>query len=928
MKYRSSPSANLLGFIPLLLTVALLLTLSGTVVHFLTESWWFTSVNFEHVFWTRLKWRSGIWLGTFVLYAAFLWGNYLLAQRLTRDRPYRMIERSGHPGERLDLEPIARYGAIAVTLFLAFSAAMGSANAWETILKFLNPTAFDIVDPIYQQDVSFYIFQLPFYQGLQEALMGLCIWGMVLAIAIYALKGEIRPERGWKYFLTGEVKTHLCLLLVALAIVMAIGFWLERYNLLYSSTGIVFGAGYTDVHARLQAYWVMGFVTLAMAGLFVFSLWRSGFSLPLMGIVLYLAALILVNGIYPWFQQQFIVEPNELEKETPYIANNIQFTREAYHLEQVQTEEFPAETALDAQALQANQSTINNIRLWDYRPLLSTMQQIQEFRLYYHFGDVDIDRYTLNGNYRQVMLSARELSYEELPSEAKTWVNQRLKYTHGYGIVMSPVNRVTPNGLPELFIKNIPPESTVDLTLDQPRIYYGEDTRNYIFTGTSTDEFDYPLGDDNALFRYDGAGGVPIGSFWQRLAYAFDLGSLKILISNYFTPESRLHYYRQVQTRIRKVAPFLAFDNDPYIAVINGRLQWVIDAYTVSDRYPYAQPLNLSSNVEDILGDRSVAALAQAGVNYMRDSVKVVVDAYDGSMQFFVADSQDPILATYRKIFPNLFVPLDQLPSELRNHIRYPLDFFKVQAQLYRAYHMVNPDVFFSQEDLWSFPVQIYENEQVMMDPYYIIMRLPQEETDEFIQIIPFTPPRKDNMVAWLAGRSDGEEYGKLLVYEFPKQELVYGPSQIEARINQTPEISEQITLWNQQGSAVIRGDLLVIPIDTSLLYVEPVYLRAEQAELPELKRVIVAYGDQVVMRETLEQALMAIFGESAATPAETESAPDSSIAIPENLTELVQQAIAAYENSQEALRTGDWQGYGAAQQELGNILNRLNQTP
>ncbi|MEM9004824.1 MAG: UPF0182 family protein [Cyanobacteria bacterium P01_F01_bin.86] len=919
--------------------VLLALALSGTVIHFLTEFWWFDTVGYPTVFWTRIRWQAIIWVLTLLLYGAFLYGNYRLALWLTRDAPWRLLE---HPSLSPLADYLPNYVAIALTLVLSFRAAMASTAAWDIILKFLNPTSFDRLDPLFQQDISFYTFRLPLYQGLQEAIAELLIWGLVLALSTYALKGEIRPERGWQYFLTGNVKTHLCVLLAALAIVIASGFYLQRYDLLFSPNGVVFGAGYTDVHARLHAYWTMAFVTLAVAALFMLSLWRSGFVLPTVGIGLYVIVLVVISGVYPWFQQRFLVEPNELTRETPYIEHNIAFTREAYALDQVQTEPFPAETALTREVLDNNSPTIDYIRLWDYRPLLSTYGQLQEIRLYYRFQDVDIDRYTLNGDYRQVMLSAREMDYTEAPAEAQTWVNQRLKFTHGYGIVMSPVNRITSDGLPELMIKNVPPVSTVDLPIDEPRLYYGEATkpytRSYVFTGATTDEFDYPEGETNAPYRYGGQGGVRLSSLFRRLAYAYDMGSLKLLISNYITNESRIHYHRNVVERAQQIAPFLIYDSDPYIAVIDGRLKWIMDAYTISDRYPYSEPLNRSNNVGALTnqGTGTVSTITRSGANYLRDAAKVVLDAYDGTLDFYVVDESDPVLSTYRQIFPNLFQAASDIPATIQSHFRYPHDLFKIQAQIYRTYHMGNPEVFYNREDLWRFPTQVYQQEQVRMDPYYTIMRLPKAESEEFIQILPFTPTRKDNMVAWMAGRSDADNYGKLLLYEFPKQQLVYGPSQIEARIDQTPEISEQLTLWSQQGSEVVRGDLLVLPIEQSLLYVEPVYLQAEQGKLPELKRVIVAYGDEVVMRSTLEESLTQIFGsrstpipevEATTEPAAEVEAPASPITdLPADLAGQVQAALDAYEAGRQALQQGDWEAYGQAQSELETILKELDQ--
>lgn len=911
------------------IAVLVLFALSGAIVHLITESWWFETVGYDNVFWTRIRWQIAIWAVTLVGYAAFLYANYRLALRLTRDVPWRLLEQR-------NLHAVAdylpRYIAFAVIALLSFNAAMSTAADWDNILKFLNPTTFDRLDPIFQRDISFYVFRLPVYEGLQTAIVQLLIWAIVLSFAVYTLKGEVRPERGWKYFLTGEVKSHLCILLAALAFVISAGFFLGRYDLLFSPDGVVFGAGYTDVHARLHALWTLAFVTIAVAALFILSLWRSGFVWPTVGIGLYLVVLVLIGGVYPWFQQRFLVEPNELARERPYIENSIAFTREAYDLDQVQVEQFPAEQDLTRSVLNQNDATVDNIRLWDYRPLLSTYRQLQEIRLYYRFQDVDIDRYVLNGDYRQVMLSARELDYDEAPPEAQTWVNQRLKFTHGYGIVMSPVNRVTPDGLPELMIKNVPPVYTVDLEIEQPRIYYGEATGSYIFTGATTDEFDYPEGNTNELYRYEGDGGVPLSSYLRRLAYAYDMGSLKVLISNYITNASRIHYHRDVLERARQIAPFLIYDGDPYIAVIDGRLKWIIDAYTTSDRYPYSEPIRRSNDVASLLDNQTIRNLAQGDSNYVRDAAKVVIDAYDGTLKYYVVDDAEPILATYQKIFPGLFQSASETPEEVRDHYRYPIDLFTIQAQMYRTYHMADPEVFYNREDLWRFPTQVYEQEQIRVEPYYVIMRLPGAEAEEFIQILPFTPINKDNMVSWMAGRSDDEHYGNLLLYEFPKQQLVYGPSQIEARIDQTPEISQQLTLWSQEGSRVIRGDLLVVPIEESLLYVEPVYLRAEQGELPELKRVIVAYGNEIVMRETLDESLADIFGDERIPepegPDETGESPEPPTTVPISPDQAarIQDALDAYEAGRQALQQGDWEAYGQAQQELESILNQLNE--
>lgn len=892
------------------------IALSKILVHVLTEAWWFGTVDFASVFWTRITWQVLLWLVSFGLYGAFLWGNYRLAMRNSRLRAWALLEGNGG-ALNAGVTRFSNVTAAIVIGLIALTAASSSLSAWETVLKYLHPTLLNQVDPIFNRDISFYLFQLPLYEGVRLWLLGLVIAATLLVMLVYLFREMIAASSEGVQVL-GGAKAHLSLLGGAIALLVAWSFWLARYQLLYARGTVVFGASYTDVHVRVLADLILSLLALGLAFLCFVSMHRRSFRLLVRGLMLWIGAFIILNGVAPWFVQQFIVTPNELAKETPYIEHNIRMTQAAYHLDDVQQADYGAIAQLTRQSLQTNQSTLRNIRLWDYRPLLSTYKQLQEIRLYYNFADVDIDRYTLNGEYQQVMLSARELAYDQVPQAAQTWVNQRLKYTHGYGLVMSPVNRATADGLPELYIKDIPPVSQVDLSLQQPAIYYGEATHSYIFTGTSTDEFDYPSGDANASTRYHGAGGVALPSVWHRAAYAYDLGSIQILISNYLTAQTRIHYYRQILERVSHVAPFLRFDPDPYLVVIDGRLQWLLDAYTVSDRYPYSQPIAPTFHQgQNQPGEQGLAT--HAALNYIRNSVKVLIDAYDGSLRFFVVDEADPVLATYRAIFPHLFEPAAAIPPPVKAHFRYPEALFNIQAHLYQTYHMSTPEVFYNREDLWQVPRQVYEGNEVAMEPYYVVMRLPGEDQVGFILIQPFTPANKDNMIAWMAARSNGQDYGKLLLYQFPKQTLIYGPRQIEARIDQDPHISQQFTLWSQAGSKVIRGDLLVIPIDQSLLFVEPVYLRAEQGELPELKRVIVVYEQAVAMEPSLGQALDAIFGgEVGDRP--TPSATDGTV------TNLARSALAAYRNAQDALRQGNWSDYGRYQQELEQILQQLAQ--
>ena len=915
------------------ITIALAIISASTILHLITEHWWFQAVGFESVFTTRLLWPIALGIGSFLLYGLALGINYSIAAQSTQDLTVLYIRSKK---QLLAVPNVSPWIGISLVGFLSFSAAVSTSSQWETALRFLNRQPFDQIDPIFNRDISFYIFDLPFYQSLHG--LGLSVLGgsFILSLLIYGIKGAITLNKSWDNLMRYAVKVHLSVLGFLLALVVAWGFWLQRFEILYSPTGVVFGAGYTDANARLQSYDLMLVLTLGLGLVFVLTLWRKTLLLAAGAIVLYGASIIMVLGVYPSLQQQLVVEPNELAREKPYISHNLEFTRHAYQLDQVQNQSYPVQNDLTAADLSRNQDTLNNIRLWDYGPLLNTYQQLQELRLYYHFQNVDVDRYTLDGRDRQVMLSAREMDASRLPSPS--WVNERLKYTHGYGLAMSPVDQVTRDGLPELIIKDVPPVLKGGLSLAQPAIYYGELTNNYIFTGTTTDEFDYPLGNDNAAVRYGGTGGVPMPTLGHRLAYALDLSSLKILISQYFTPESRIHYYRQIDQRVQHIAPFLQFDQDPYLVLVNDRLQWVFDAYTVSDRYPYSEPIALMPGADRIVHQPWGKRLINDRINYLRNSVKVVVDAYDGNVTFYAIDETDPVLKVYRQAFPDLFASPETIPPELLAHFRYPRDLFSIQALLYLAYHMENPEVFYNQEDLWSFPQEIYEgNQPVISEPYYLILRLPGDTPGSFLDpdmllISPFTPVNKDNMIAWMAARSpasktpDGQ---RLFLYEFPKQELVYGPSQIEARVDQTPEISQQLTLWSQQGSRVIRGSLLVIPLERSLLYVEPIYLRAEQGELPELRRVIVAYGDRVVMEPTLNAALQSIFGETppqaSTAPANSEEPTSPPNRLPETVTNLVDTAVDTYNKAQAALQAGNWADYGRYQQELADILKQLD---
>src|SRR5271165_497032 len=689
--------------------------------------------------------------------------------------------------------------------------------------------------------------------------------------------------------------------------VKAWSYVLDRYLLLYGDNGVVVGAGYTDILVELPVLWLL----IGLAVIAAFCCWANlgvhTYKLPVAAAAMLFGSSFVLAEIGPALFQRLYVKPNELQLEAPYIRRNIASTQLAYNLHQVAVEAFPAEQSLTARTLESNQATVDNIRLWDWQPLMDTYSQMQEIRTYYKFHDVDIDRYWLDGTYQGVMLAARELRSSLLPPNAQTWVNRHVLFTHGNGVVMSPVTRKSPEGLPLFYLRDIPPVASGGPEVREPRIYYGEETDSYVIVKGSTPEFDYPKGKDNVYAFYDGSGGIPIGGLARKALFAWHFGDVNLLLTSYITAASRILIRRNIQERVSTIAPFLSLDHDPYLVISEGRLFWIQDAYTTSSYFPYAQPTQRSS------------------LNYIRNSVKVVIDSYDGSVDFYLMDTSDPVAATYARIFPGLFKPLPAMPADLQRHIRYPEDLFRLQAQMYRAYHMDSPEVFYNREDLWQFPRQPEGGENATMAPYYIIMRLPGESKAEFFLMLPMVPSQRQNMIAWLAARCDPPNYGKLIVYEFPKDKLVYGPFQIEARINQNTDISQQLSLWNQLGSRVIRGNMLVIPIENSILYISPLYLRAEQGQLPELKRVIAAYGDQVVMKETLAAALSALFTEpgSGSAPGVTTGMPPAGAA-----ADQARKALERYNQANERLKSGDWSGFGAELDALRPLLEELSRQP
>lgn len=868
-----------------LLLFILFMLLSG----FYTDLLWFQSLGLSSVFWTAIRAKIAVFFAFSLLFLAFFLANLLVARKLSGWGGFFL------GGQRYYITSrVVNIVLLAVSLALSLLNGLGTIGQWDTMLRYVNQRPFGVLDPIFSQDVGFYVFTLPVYRFLRGWLMEVLLLTLVVTAVVY-LGVQLVAWRQLKLSLPLRSWLHLAALGALFLLVLAWGYRLSAFGLLYSSRGVAFGASYTDIHAQLLAYnlsfWtVILCVLLLLGGVALRRPWILA-----IGGGLWLLVAVGVGGIYPALVQQFEVQPNELFKELPYIEYNIDLTRRAYGLDKVQERDFGSVADLTAEALAEAEATTRNIRLWDYRPLRDTYAQIQEIRLYYEFVDVDVDRYHLGDDYRQVTLSAREIATEQLPS--RTWVNEHLVFTHGYGLAMSPVNAVTPEGLPQLLVRDLPPHTT-GLEITRPEIYYGEKTDTYVFVNSTLEEFDYPSGDQNVFATYEGTGGVALDSPLKRAAFAYRFADVSVVLSEYLTPESRVMLYRNIHQRVPQVAPFLLYDPDPYLVIADGRLFWLQDAYTATDMYPYSQPY-------------------QNRFNYIRNSVKVAIDTYNGDMTFYVVDTEDPLIQAYAAIFPDLFTSIGEMPEGLRTHVRYPEGLFIIQAEMNNTYHMRDPTVFYNKEDQWAVAHEMYAGNDQLMEPYYVIMSLEGEKQEEFILIQPFTPVNKQNMAGWMAARSDGDHYGKLLLYKFPKQELIYGPLQIEARIDQDPAISGQLSLWHQRGSRVIRGNLLVIPIGNSLLYVEPLYLQAETSQLPELKRVIVASGERVAMADTLGQALASIGGAPVVT---VEEPVEQTL----DVQDLALSALEHYERAQEYLQEGDWAGYGAELEAMRRDLEDL----
>lgn len=876
-----------------------------------TDLMWYQEIGYQRVFLLKVaaQWVLGLFAGIGTAVVLVISARFALRGDSTQPIPVMDQARSGPRSRNASLTRLATLLALPASLLLTAAVATLAATEWRTIVQFLYRSPFGVTDPVFGRDVAFYVFTLPVIQGLLDYASLVFVLALVVAVLVYTARGEI-GWRGWRLRIDSLAQVHVAVLgslLVALH-GLRIAF-VDVPSLLQASHGVLTGASYTDLHLRVPLLRFMSVLAIGAAILTLRAARRGRFVRTAVVVFgTYVAMWWLTLGLVPMTYHRLVVQPNELAREAPQILHHISATRLAWGLEGVERRELTAGERLTSRDIEANQTTIANVRLWDRAPLLQTFGQLQSIRTYYDFKAVDDDRYRIGNELRQVLLSARELNSSALPT--RSFINEHLTFTHGMGLTLGPSNQVTPEGLPVLWIKDLPPESSVPIRVNRPQIYFGELSNDFVLAPTRQREFDYPAGQGGeAIYSsYAGRAGVAINSVARRVLFALRFRSLNVLLSRDLRPESRVLFHRNILVRAELALPFLQFDRDPYLVVTDsGRLKWILDAYTTTNRYPYAHALS-------------------DGTNYMRNSVKVVIDAYDGDTRAYIIDPQDPMIRTLSRIYPGLLRPISEMSADLRAHLRYPEDLFRAQTALYATFHMTDPATFYHREDQWQVPASQRGDEREGFIRH-IVMRLPGEREPEFILMRPFTPNQKDNLAAWMVARSDGAHYGKLLAYQFPRQSLVFGPTQVVNRINQDTEVSRQVSLWDQRGSEVVRGELLVIPIEASLLYVQPLYLRAQGGKIPELKRVIVAHESRVVMEETLEAGLRRLFGDIAARPPTVASTPippdvDSTSAAASG---LIRQATQHFERARAAQRADDWATYGVEMRKLGEILKQLN---
>jgi uncharacterized protein len=913
---------------------------------------WFRSVGYSSVYTTRITTRIWLFFAGAGVSLAFIAGNVLAARRIAPTADVPDFEVSPELGDLFQgvTQPAARrialIGALLFFAIAVLSFASSASGHWEEILLYLHAQSFGREDPQFHRDLGFYVFELPVLRYAVDWLLTLGVVALIATAAVYTLRAIVygfrvdAPRPIMRHLFSIEapwrIKLHISLLLLFLLALFIVRYFLSRYALVYSTQGVDVGAFYTDLHATLPMIYVRIAVAAVAAVLVLVGLFRGGLILPAFALALWLVVAVTSN-VYPALVQRFVVQPNELSKEQTYLARNIEMTRWAYGLDQIDEQQFPANPSATEAAMHADQDTLDNVRLWDPQPLQAALNQLQTIRPLFQFRDVDVDRYTIDGQYRQVMLSVRELNPGGLPSDAQTWVNRTLQFTHGYGFTMAAVNTSQPDGSPGLIVQDIPLQGPV--TTDRPEVYFGEQPDKFIVVDGNQPEFTPTAGGTNVETRFQGTGGVSLGSFWRRALFAWQFADPNLLISGAITSDSRIIYRRNVQQRIREIAPFLKLDADPYMVVDSANMYWVQDAYTVTDRIPYSH-------------DDSTT-----GQNYMRNSVKVVVNAYSGAVDFYVTQPDEPILNAYSAIFPSLFKPLSDMPQSLQSHLRYPEDLFRFQTDAYLRYHIEDARAFYQKEDQWDVPTEIFGGTDQRLRPYYVLARLPNSAQSEFMLILTFVPRNRTNAIGWIAARSDGANYGQLVTYRFPVSESIPGPTQVERRIDSDGRVSQQLTLWNQSGSKVIRGDLLMIPIGGANVFFEPLYLAATTGgnEIPQLKRVVVVNGDTVVMEPTIAQAIAVMFGHAAPSGLDSSGVPSASASptptanatagstttptqppsatstgtpssLPTDVASLAALAQDSYNRAQQLLRAGDFAGYGAEVDHLKQILDRLQQ--
>jgi uncharacterized protein len=905
-----------------LLVVFGLLTFGRTAAAFYTDALWFDSLGYSSVFWTGIGTRVTLWVAFGLLAALIFFVNLWLAVRATPEHtlfsPDDPVARARHAAR-----PYALKLAAVISVVGGVLAGGAMSLSWRSWLLFRNGVEVGQADEVFGRDIGFYLFSLPFQNSLAAWLFGVLVFAVLMSVVAHLLLGGIRPEAPVGMRVPGAVRAHLSVAVGAIVLVRALLYWLEQFALLYSPRGQVTGASYTDVNAQLPALKLLVLISIMCAVLFFINARVRNWTLPIGGLALLVLAAVIAGSAYPALVQRFRVTPNEREREQPFIERNIAGTRQAYGLADVKLQPFPAKGAVTADGAAKNRSTLENVRLWDPRVLDDTYVNLQRIKQYYDFRDVDVDRYEIEGELRQVMLSAREIELASLDADARTWLNEHLVYTHGYGIVASRVDRVTREGQPSFVLRNIPTESLQGAPeVTQPRIYFGENASPYVVVGGAQNELDFPQGDGFAENRYEGKGGIGMGSLLRRLAFAWRFGDVNLLISGAITGESEILMKRSVTERVDEALPFITPDGDPYIAVLDGRLVWIIDGYTTSEMWPYSERVDFGALSTKISGSG----------NYIRNSVKIALDAEDGTVTPYVWDDTDPVLAAWMKVFPDLILPKSEMPEAMLKHVRYPEGLFDVQTGLYTTYHITDADNFYSKEDAWrvaSDPTTVSDGaNQPAVPAYYMLMRLPGEEDLSFVLVRPFTPNGRPNLTGYMIAKGDADDYGELITYQLPKSDQVFGPQQVQARINNDPVIAPQLTLLDQRGSRVIRGNILIVPIEDRLMYVQPIYVEGQGSNLPELKMVVVVTGDNVKAGPTLNAALQAVFGqEREQNGGQGGGGGGGSGGAPsQDVVALIEQALEAEEAAQTALRNGDFAEYGRQQERSRRLMEQAGQ--